>query len=151
MRDKTCRFPGCCASKGVEAHHIRHWADGGETSLDNLLSLCRFHHTQLHRGLFHVRVEAPSHAHAGDSELAEPELVFSTPSGSHIETTIFPQFPARSVDTAETALREGAPDVNATTCTPAWSGDHCDYGLAIEALLRRDGRLLEQGPGGLRV
>jgi hypothetical protein len=79
VRDETCRFPGCCASKSVEAHHIRHWADGGETSLDNLLNLCRFHHTQLHRGCFDIRVEAPDASLAEPQLVAEPRLVFSTP------------------------------------------------------------------------
>jgi predicted restriction endonuclease len=36
----------------VDAHHIVHWAEGGETSLDNLVILCRHHHRQLHRGSF---------------------------------------------------------------------------------------------------
>jgi predicted restriction endonuclease len=40
----------------VDAHHIQHWADGGETRLDNLVTLCLFHHRQLHRGCFDVRL-----------------------------------------------------------------------------------------------
>lgn len=36
-----CQFPGCCNTRYVEGHHIKHWADGGETKLDNLVSLCR--------------------------------------------------------------------------------------------------------------
>jgi len=32
-RDHGCRFPGCACSRFVDAHHIRHWADGGETSI----------------------------------------------------------------------------------------------------------------------
>ena len=43
-RDWGCRFPGCTCSKFVDAHHIQHWADGGETSMDNLVLLCRRHH-----------------------------------------------------------------------------------------------------------
>ncbi|GHD21345.1 hypothetical protein GCM10007052_32020 [Halioglobus japonicus] len=31
-----------------------HWSEGGETSLDNLVTLCRFHHRQLHRGRMEV-------------------------------------------------------------------------------------------------
>ena len=38
-RDKGCRFPGC-ECRYTEAHHIQHWAQGGETKLDNLLLLC---------------------------------------------------------------------------------------------------------------
>jgi hypothetical protein len=40
-RDGGCRFPGCPDSRFVDAHHIEHWADGGETRLDNLVLLCR--------------------------------------------------------------------------------------------------------------
>jgi hypothetical protein len=49
-RDGGCRFPGCGQTVFVDAHHIVHWVDGGETSLDNLLLLCRHHHRQLHEG-----------------------------------------------------------------------------------------------------
>ncbi|MDQ1521701.1 MAG: hypothetical protein QOI55_2774 [Actinomycetota bacterium] len=49
LRDHGCRFPGCDrASEWTDGHHIRHWADGGETSLDNLVSLCRRHHRVVH-------------------------------------------------------------------------------------------------------
>jgi hypothetical protein len=48
-RDSRCRFPGCCARR-CDAHHITHWANGGATSLDNLMLLCRRHHTLLHEG-----------------------------------------------------------------------------------------------------
>ncbi len=52
-RDRGCRFPGC-ASRFTEAHHVRHWADGGETSLSNLLLLCRRHHRAVHEGRVRV-------------------------------------------------------------------------------------------------
>jgi hypothetical protein len=43
-RDKGCRFPGCANTRYLDAHHVHHWADGGETKPSNLVSLCRFHH-----------------------------------------------------------------------------------------------------------
>ena len=46
-RDRRCRFPGC-RNVRVDAHHIRHWADGGATALDNLVLLCRRHHRAVH-------------------------------------------------------------------------------------------------------
>ncbi len=54
FRDQGCRFPGC-TSRHCDAHHIEHWADGGETKLSNLVLLCRRHHRLLHEGGFSVR------------------------------------------------------------------------------------------------
>ncbi|MEJ2298879.1 MAG: DUF222 domain-containing protein [Woeseiaceae bacterium] len=54
-RDGGCRFPGCNSHKFCDGHHIQHWADGGETSLDNLVLLCRFHHHLVHEGGFDCR------------------------------------------------------------------------------------------------
>ena len=47
VRDRGCRFPGC-GSRFTEAHHVVHWADGGQTSLENTLLLCRYHHRLIH-------------------------------------------------------------------------------------------------------
>jgi hypothetical protein len=48
-RDRGCRFPGC-GLRFTDAHHVRHWADGGETALDNLVLLCAHHHRLVHEG-----------------------------------------------------------------------------------------------------
>jgi hypothetical protein len=53
-RDRRCRFPGCENRLFVDAHHIRHWARGGETRLDNLVLLCRRHHRLVHEGGYAV-------------------------------------------------------------------------------------------------
>ena len=49
-RDRCCVVPGCGATRGLHAHHIRHWEDGGLTELDNLVLVCPFHHRLHHRG-----------------------------------------------------------------------------------------------------
>ena len=42
-----CRFPGC-ESRRVDLHHIQHWINGGRTDLENLVSLCPYHHKLVH-------------------------------------------------------------------------------------------------------
>ncbi len=56
-RDRGCRFPGC-GCQFTEAHHVKHWADGGETSLGNTLLLCRRHHRAVHEGRVKVSVNS---------------------------------------------------------------------------------------------
>ena len=53
-RHRCCAVPGCGATRGLHAHHIRHWEDGGETELSNLVLLCPYHHRQHHRGLITI-------------------------------------------------------------------------------------------------
>ena len=73
-RDRNCRFPGCDRPPPwCDAHHVRHWADGGETSVANLLLLCRRHHRMIHaRRGFGV-------------ELVDGRPLFRRPDGSAIE------------------------------------------------------------------
>jgi hypothetical protein len=59
-RHPTCAVPGCGSSRGLHAHHIRHWEDGGPTELSNLVLICAFHHRQHHRGVITIR--GPGHA-----------------------------------------------------------------------------------------
>jgi len=47
-RDRTCVFPSCGAVRFTQAHHIRFWARGGRTDLENLVLLCHHHHTLVH-------------------------------------------------------------------------------------------------------
>jgi hypothetical protein len=54
-RDRMCAVPGCGATRGLHAHHIRHWEDGGPTELANLvLLLCPYHHRLHHRGVITI-------------------------------------------------------------------------------------------------
>ncbi len=57
LRDQGCRFPGCDRPPAwTDGHHIVHWADGGPTELDNLVSLCRPHHRRVHEQGWRIRI-----------------------------------------------------------------------------------------------
>jgi hypothetical protein len=57
LRDRHCVFAGCHApSYWCDVHHLLHWIDDGETSLENSALLCERHHTKVHHGF---RVERP--------------------------------------------------------------------------------------------
>jgi hypothetical protein len=59
LRDGGCAFPGCDRPpRWCDGHHVKHWADGGPTCLDNAVLVCGFHHRLLHHGGWHVRIAA---------------------------------------------------------------------------------------------
>ncbi len=45
LRDRTCAWPHCDRpAVHCDVHHLRHKADGGETSVANCALVCQFHH-----------------------------------------------------------------------------------------------------------
>jgi hypothetical protein len=58
QRDTTCTYPGCTHRLFLEGHHIKHWADGGETSLANTALLCSLHHRYVHEYGFAIELGA---------------------------------------------------------------------------------------------
>ena len=124
-RDGGCRFPGCSV-KHCDAHHVEHWADGGETKLDNLLLLCRFHHRALHEGGFRVVLEPD-----GTSR-------FYTARGVPIpEAPRAPTVAAQpAVELSRHNWRAGLA-IDAFTGFPTWEGGPANYNYALEGL-RRD-------------
>lgn len=58
VRDGKCAFPGCDHPPGTsEAHHVRHWADGGGTEVANMVLLCSHHHTVIHAQGWAIRLD----------------------------------------------------------------------------------------------
>ena len=53
-RDRCCTFPGCRRKRYLDAHHLEHWIDGGETKPANLTLLCEYHHRLQHEGSFGI-------------------------------------------------------------------------------------------------
>jgi Domain of unknown function (DUF222)/HNH endonuclease len=142
-RDKGCRFPGCTHTRYVDGHHVRHWAEGGETKLSNLVTLCRFHHRAVHEGRLVVE------------RLDDGAWRFSKPDGESL-VAVLPQH-TRPLDecandggSAARAASEGAGwrklaathramgvEITPATAMTGWRGERMDYGLAIDALVRR--------------
>jgi len=61
VRDRHCRFPGCDRPPPwCDAHHVKHWADGGTTSVGNLVLMCRRHHRLVHEGGFEIEIHGGS-------------------------------------------------------------------------------------------
>src|SRR5436309_742357 len=59
-RHSSCAVPGCGATRGLHAHHIWHWEDGGPTELANLVLVCPYHHRLHHQG--HITITGPADA-----------------------------------------------------------------------------------------
>jgi len=120
-RDGGCRFPGCSHHRFVDAHHIRHWANGGDTSIDNLLTLCRRHHRLVHKGGF------------GLEQNEDGRLRFTRPDGREIGE--HPQLPAGgSVDELRETNRRAGQVADASSWIIPDGG--LDYDLAVGGLLR---------------
>ena len=133
IRDGGCRFPGCNQHRWTDAHHIRHWADGGETSLENLVTLCRYHHRELHRGEYRIERGAGG------------ELIFMDAQQQAIPPAIHPQFgdefdSGRSDGSggvacaADTPDSPGAPDIADTADTAAVTTDATTAADRLEQL-----------------
>ncbi|WP_376695910.1 HNH endonuclease signature motif containing protein [Wenzhouxiangella sp. EGI_FJ10305] len=120
-RDQGCRFPGCTARKYVDAHHVVHWADGGETKLDNLVTLCRHHHRAVHEGGFDVLMGADG-----------------VPKFYDRRGRFIPEAPETryrgNVFALMTGNRRAGADVSAETCIPEWHGESMDDDLVVELL-----------------
>ena len=116
-RDGGCRFPGCTCSKFVDAHHIQHWADGGETSMANLVLLCRRHHRLVHEGGF------------GAQARVDGEIHFTYPDGR-----ILPPYPNRpfrgNADTIRIDNHNNGLDITPESLPPLWTGEVMDRDLA---------------------
>jgi Domain of unknown function (DUF222)/HNH endonuclease len=119
-RDENCRFPGCTHKYYIDGHHIRHWSDGGETSLDNLVRLCRHHHRLVHEGGFSCTRNAQ-----GKLEFRNPDGVLIAPAGR------LPTLPA-DFDLGE-RLRNRYEDlyIDANTCVSQFDDNRIDWDLAV--------------------
>ncbi len=126
-RDQTCRFPGCSTRVFLEGHHIQHWADGGETKLANMVSLCSHHHRYLHEYKYVIEV-----TDAGDIQFLNDRgrLVTNAPA------------PAYVTKLGWESLLEHNDHLKITPDTAAclWDGRPVNYRHAVDALICADRR-----------
>ncbi|WP_249009949.1 HNH endonuclease signature motif containing protein [Conexibacter sp. DBS9H8] len=122
-RDPVCRFPGCTHTHFLHAHHIRHWAQGGETAMSNLIHLCSEHHRLVHEGGYAVDRDRRGHprfwAPGGRPIVDGSEL--GRPSGRSLHTL----------------NGERGVVTDAESPRPLSAGDGLDYGIAVEGLARK--------------
>ena len=114
IRDRGCAFPGCNHQAFVEAHHLEHWSNGGDTAKDNLVCLCHPHHVALHEGGFTA------------ARREDGTLLFRDPTGRPIPAhpePLAPQ-PTPTIDDPKTNLID-------------WDGRPMDLHGAVSALVNR--------------
>ena len=117
LRDRDqcrCRFPGC-GCRTTQAHHIRWWMYGGPTRLDNLISLCKYHHRLIHRRGYSIGTAAPS------------MFAFFRPDGQRI-----PDSPPLPEPDGPLGGQHDA-EITPGTIVPPWYGErlNLDYAIAV--------------------
>ncbi len=132
-RDKGCVFPGCNHKRYVDGHHVKHWADGGETKLSNLATLCRFHHRSVHEG--GIRMERCDDG-AWRFTNARGESLHACAPG-HTQ-------PLADWRDLAAAHAERGIHIDPNTAATGWRGERMDYGIAIDSMLFRTAAAKQQ-------
>jgi hypothetical protein len=121
-RDRGCRFPGCGVRLG-EGHHVRHWAEGGPTTLSNLAVLCRRHHRAVHEEGYRVELQS------------DGALQFRRPDGRLLaDVPPAVPMPADPVQSLRAAHVASGLCLHARTARQGWLGERLDVGWAIDVL-----------------
>jgi hypothetical protein len=122
QRDRGCRFPGCTVRVG-QGHHLQHWAQGGPTTLSNLVLLCRRHHRAVHEGGY------------GVDRQPDGSLRFRRPDGRELPEVPAPvAVPADPVAALRAEHVEQGLEVHPRTGCAGWQGQHLDVTWAIDVL-----------------
>jgi hypothetical protein len=123
LRDRGCCYPACTNRFFLHGHHIVHWANGGHTRLDNLVTLCGAHHRLLHEGGFHVERNA------------DGDLAFTDRRGRPLPAV--PPAPRLEGDAFAVLARQNqgaGVEIDSWTGFPGWDGERIDYTWTIDAL-----------------
>jgi hypothetical protein len=121
-RDTSCAYPGCANRTFLEGHHIKHWADGGETALDNGVLLCSYHHRFVHEYGYRVELDADRRPRFRDPR---GTIVVAVPIRPERADLGWPRIHAMNE-----ALR-----IDAGTIACEWDGSRADYGRLVDELV----------------
>jgi len=121
-RDKGCRFPGCTFKRYVDGHHVKHWVNGGETKLSNLVTLCRFHHRLVHEGQVDIQT------------LDDGAFRFVRPDGRTFDSPV--PMPTNWTELVATH-DEDSIRLTPSTAVTRWTGEALDLGLAVGWLMQK--------------
>jgi hypothetical protein len=126
-RDNCCTYPGCTNRIFLEGHHIKHWADGGETSLENTALLCSLHHRFVHEYGYAVELGPEQRPRFRDPQ---GRLVAAAPARPVVADLGWPQIRAMNEPLT----------IEATTIAGPWDGTPVDYGAIVGHLATADGQ-----------
>jgi hypothetical protein len=119
-------FPGCTNRIFLEGHHIRHWADGGETSLQNTTLLCTLHHRHVHEYGYTIELGPDRRPRFRDRH---GRWVAAVPESPRVADLGWPQIRAENEALA----------IDADTIAGPWDGTPVDYGRIVGHLAAADG------------
>jgi hypothetical protein len=106
-----------------QGHHLRHWAQGGPTTLSNLAMLCRRHHRAVHEEGYQVERQS------------DGELRFLRPDGRPLpDVPPPPAVPDDPVRVLRARNEAAGLHLHARTACPGWLGEPLDVGWAIDVL-----------------
>jgi hypothetical protein len=106
-----------------QGHHLRHWASGGPTSLENLTLLCRRHHRAVHEEGYQVERDG------------EGALRFRRPDGHELPAVpASPRVPADPIAALHARHRARRLTIDPQTSRPSWLGEPLDLVYAIDVL-----------------
>ena len=134
-RDRRCRFPGCTARR-CDVHHVRHWAHGGATRLDNLVQLCRRHHRAVHEG--ELRVTLDDATGAARFTLADGRPLPEAPES--------PGWTGAALEPVGARLVAAGIEIGPETAAPRWDGERLDLDWAMSVLWRPRGAPASSAP-----
>jgi hypothetical protein len=122
-RDHHCCYPGCTNQGWLHGHHIKHWANGGETKLSNLVLLCSSHHRLVHERNIRIELDAAGRAR------------FYNQRGTLIEP--HPRPPWKSppgLDTIKIENKRAGISIDPSTNRSRWDGLPVQYDWCVHAL-----------------